>query len=61
MPLSNGLLEVLQSPAQCFLTTLMPDGSPQITQTWVDTDGENIVINTVSTHQKVLFSASMNA
>ncbi|MFE7813001.1 PPOX class F420-dependent oxidoreductase [Streptomyces sp. NPDC057433] len=53
MPLPNGLLEMLRSPAQCFLTTLMPDGSPQITQTWVDTDGENIVINTVSTHQKV--------
>ncbi|MGC3000228.1 PPOX class F420-dependent oxidoreductase [Streptomyces sp. G35A] len=53
MPLSNDLLEVLQSPAPCFLTTLMPDGSPQITQTWVDTDGENIVINTVTTHQKM--------
>ncbi|CAM5254547.1 PPOX class F420-dependent oxidoreductase OS=Streptomyces alboniger OX=132473 GN=CP975_16110 PE=4 SV=1 [Streptomyces alboniger] len=52
MPLPNDLLDVLQSPAPCFLTTLMPDGSPQITQTWVDTDGENIVINTVSTHQK---------
>ncbi|MCW8103179.1 PPOX class F420-dependent oxidoreductase [Streptomyces tauricus] len=53
MPLPNDLLEVLRSPALCFLTTLMPDGSPQITQTWVDTDGENIVINTVSTHQKM--------
>jgi PPOX class probable F420-dependent enzyme len=31
----------------------MPDGSPQTTQTWVDTDGEHIVINTVQTHQKV--------
>jgi PPOX class probable F420-dependent enzyme len=24
----------------------MPDGSPQLTQTWVTTDGEHIVINT---------------
>jgi PPOX class probable F420-dependent enzyme len=31
----------------------MPDGSPQITQTWVDTDGEHVIINTVQTHQKV--------
>jgi PPOX class probable F420-dependent enzyme len=31
----------------------MPDGSPQTTQTWVDTDGEHVVINTVQTHQKV--------
>jgi PPOX class probable F420-dependent enzyme len=31
----------------------MPDGSPQLTQTWVDTDGENILINSVEGHQKV--------
>jgi PPOX class probable F420-dependent enzyme len=50
--LPNDLLDVLRSPALCFLTTLMPDGSPQITETWVDTDGENVVVNTVVTHQK---------
>ena len=26
---------------------LMPDGPPQTTETWVDTDGEHVVINTV--------------
>jgi PPOX class probable F420-dependent enzyme len=31
----------------------MPDGSPQMTQTWVDTDGEHVIINTVQSHQKV--------
>jgi len=31
----------------------MPDGSPQLTQTWVDTDGAHILINTVRGHQKV--------
>jgi PPOX class probable F420-dependent enzyme len=31
----------------------MPDGSPQLTQTWVDTDGRNILINTVRGHRKV--------
>jgi PPOX class probable F420-dependent enzyme len=30
----------------------MPDGSPQMTQTWVDTDGEHILINTVHGFQK---------
>jgi hypothetical protein len=25
----------------------MPDGSPQLTQTWVDTDGQHVVINTI--------------
>jgi PPOX class probable F420-dependent enzyme len=37
----------------CFITTLMPDGSPQTTQTWVDTDGAHVIINTVQTHQKM--------
>ncbi len=31
----------------------MPDGSPQTTQTWVDTDGAHVIINTVQTHQKM--------
>jgi PPOX class probable F420-dependent enzyme len=31
----------------------MPDGSPQMTRTWADTDGEHVVINTVHGHQKV--------
>jgi PPOX class probable F420-dependent enzyme len=30
----------------------MPDGSPQLTQTWVDTDDRDILINTVVGHQK---------
>jgi len=47
------LVTLLQRPSLCYITTLMPDGSPQITQTWVDTDGEHIVINTVRGFQKV--------
>jgi len=53
MNLPDGLLTLLQQPSPCFITTLMPDGSPQVTETWVDTDGEHVVINTVQTHQKV--------
>jgi PPOX class probable F420-dependent enzyme len=53
MNLPDGLLALLQQPSPCFFTTLMPDGSPQVTETWVDTDGEHVVINTVETHQKV--------
>ena len=30
----------------------MPDGSPQVTQVWCDTDGEHILVNTVEGHQK---------
>jgi hypothetical protein len=38
--LPDGLLALLRQPSPCYLSTLMPDGSPQLTQTWVDTDGE---------------------
>jgi len=51
--LPDGLVDLLRKPSLCFVTTLMPDGSPQITQTWVDTDGEHVIINSVQTHQKV--------
>jgi PPOX class probable F420-dependent enzyme len=53
MDLPDELVELLRRPSICFITTLMPDGSPQITETWVDTDGENVVINTVQGFQKV--------
>jgi PPOX class probable F420-dependent enzyme len=51
--LPEGLVSLLHQPSLCFLTTLMPDGAPQMTQTWVDTDGERVVINTVQGFQKV--------
>lgn len=41
------LRELLRRPSPCFVATVMPDGSPQLTQTWVTTDGENVVINVV--------------
>jgi PPOX class probable F420-dependent enzyme len=51
--LPEGLLALLTSPSPCYLATTMPDGSPQITQTWVDTDGEHILINSVQGFQKI--------
>jgi PPOX class probable F420-dependent enzyme len=51
--LPDALLDLLRRPSPCFLATLMPDGSPQMTQTWVDTDGTHVLVNTVDGHQKV--------
>lgn len=51
-PLPGDLLDLLRKPCPCFVATLMPDGSPQLTQTWVHTDGEHVVINIVEGHQK---------
>ena len=53
MDLPEGLIALLRQASPCFVTTLMPDGSPQLTQTWVDTDGEHVIINTVQGFQKV--------
>jgi PPOX class probable F420-dependent enzyme len=53
MKLTEPLLELLRAPSTCYLATIMPDGSPQLTQTWVDTDGEHVIINTVQGFQKV--------
>lgn len=52
-PLPEGLLDLLRKPSPCFVATLMPDGSPQLTQTWVTTDGEHIVLNLVGGTQKM--------
>ena len=52
MDLPQPLVELLRLPSPCYLATLMPDGSPQVTQTWVDTDGEHVLINTVQGFQK---------
>jgi len=34
------------------VTTLMPDGTPQTTPLWVDTDGEHLLLNTEVHRQK---------
>jgi PPOX class probable F420-dependent enzyme len=53
MPLPENLLDLLHKPSPCFVSTIMADGSPQVTETWVDTDGEHVVINTVVGFVKV--------
>lgn len=52
MKLNEELLALLRGRSVCYLATTMADGSPQVTQTWVDTDGEHVIINTVETHVK---------
>src|ERR1700728_4010378 len=51
--LPDGLVALMHEASPCFISTVMPDGSPQLTQTWVDTDGVHILINTVEGFQKV--------
>jgi PPOX class probable F420-dependent enzyme len=51
--LPDDLLTLLSQPSLCFLATSMADGSPQLTQTWVDTDGKHILVNSVQGFQKI--------
>src|SRR3954464_13613978 len=51
--ISPGFEKLLREPAYCQLATLMPDGAPQNTQVWVETDGEHIFVHTAEGRQKV--------
>ncbi|MEU8777298.1 TIGR03618 family F420-dependent PPOX class oxidoreductase [Streptomyces sp. NPDC048606] len=52
VPLAEDVEALLRRPSTCYIATTMPDGSPQLTQTWVDTDGVHVLINSVESHQK---------
>jgi PPOX class probable F420-dependent enzyme len=53
MDLPEELSTLLSRPSLCFLATSMADGSPHLTQTWVDTDGKHILVNSVQGFQKI--------
>ncbi len=43
---------LLLQPINGVLTTMMPDGQPQMSIVWVDFDGEYVLINTTLERQK---------
>lgn len=53
MELTAKAIELLNKPSTCYIATVMPDGSPQFTQVWVETDGTDVLINTVEGFQKL--------
>ena len=53
MKLTEELLAILRQPSTCYIATSMADRSPQVTQTWVDTDGEHVLINSVQGYVKL--------
>ncbi len=44
--------DLFNKRAFAALTTLMPDGSPQTTPVWVDSDGEYVIFNSAKGRQK---------
>lgn len=53
VPLTDDVQAVLKQLAFCHIATVMPDGAPQVSVTWVDTDGTHILVNSVEGYQKV--------
>lgn len=53
MTLPPVVLDLLRQPCFCQVATMMPDGSPQVTHVWVDTDGTHVVFNTSEGRQKI--------
>jgi PPOX class probable F420-dependent enzyme len=45
-------LDLLLDPIDAVLTTLMPDGQPQMSIVWADYDGQYVLINTTLERQK---------
>ncbi|MEJ2890257.1 TIGR03618 family F420-dependent PPOX class oxidoreductase [Actinomycetospora aeridis] len=51
--LPEDVVSLLRGPNPCFVATVMPDGSTETTETWVDTDGTHVVLNAVEGLQNV--------
>ncbi len=52
MNLSSDVKKLLEDKNLAFVATLMKDGSPQITPTWIDVEDDVIVINTAEGRTK---------
>jgi PPOX class probable F420-dependent enzyme len=52
MPLDEDTVRLAKGANLATVVTLMPDGQPQALLTWVDTDGEHILVNTEPQRQK---------
>ncbi len=46
MSLTKDQVDLLKEPQIANLATVMADGTPQVTPVWVDTDGEDVLMNT---------------
>lgn len=53
MPLDEDTVRLAKGKNLATVVTLMPDGQPQALLTWVDTDGEHVLVNTEPQRQRV--------
>ncbi|HEY7038106.1 MAG TPA: TIGR03618 family F420-dependent PPOX class oxidoreductase [Methylomirabilota bacterium] len=53
-PIPAEFLDLFAKPSIAHLSTLMPDGSPQVTPVWVDYDGRHVLVNSAAGRRKDL-------
>ena len=51
-PLPDSVKTLIDGRTFASFATLMPDGSPHVVTTWVDRDGDTVLINTIQGSQK---------
>jgi PPOX class probable F420-dependent enzyme len=52
VPLDDDVVRLAKGPNLATVVTLMPDGRPQAQLTWIDTDGEHLLVNTEPQRQR---------
>ncbi len=52
MPLDEDVVRLAKGKNLATVVTLMPDGQPQALLTWIDTDGEHVLVNTEPQRQR---------
>ena len=52
MPLEEQVVRLAKGKNLATVVTLMPNGQPQALLTWVDTDGEHVLVNTEPERQR---------
>ena len=52
MTLDEDTIRLANGKNLATVVTLMPDGQPQALLTWIDTDGEHLLVNTEPTRQR---------
>jgi PPOX class probable F420-dependent enzyme len=51
-PLPESVKKLIEARSYANFATVMPDGSPHVTQVWVDHEGDIVIINTFEGSQK---------
>ncbi|RPJ00242.1 MAG: PPOX class F420-dependent oxidoreductase [Chloroflexi bacterium] len=52
VPIPTSHIDLLEGPVFVALVTVMPNGTPQVTPVWANTDGTHVLVNSARGRQK---------